>query len=208
MSAYTSCEAAPPRLRKVKIVVAGGFGTGKTTLVGAVSEVRPLLTEAAMTQASEGVDLLVGVESKKTTTVAMDFGRFTLLAQDPDQEIVLMLFGTPGQDRFNNIWDDLSKGAVGAVVLVDTRRLEDAFDVVAYFEAQQLPFLVAVNQFDRAPRYLLEEVREALRLDASVPVVACDARDRRSVLEVLKDVVRHALYRLPSSPHAVLGARP
>jgi signal recognition particle receptor subunit beta len=208
LSVYAPSEPAPTRLRKVKIVVSGGFGTGKTTLVGAVSEVRPLFTEAVMTQASEGIDALVGVESKKTTTVAMDFGRITLPARGPDQDIVLMLFGTPGQDRFNNIWDDLSHRAAGAVVLVDTRRLEDAFDVVAYFEAQQLPFLVAVNLFDQAPRYLLDEVRDALRLDASVPVVACDARDRRSVLDVLKNLVRHALFRLPASSHTVLGARP
>ncbi|MGW6145495.1 GTP-binding protein [Streptomyces sp. NPDC055140] len=207
MSVYAPSEPPTPGLRKVKIVVAGGFGTGKTTLVGAVSEVQPLSTEEAITQASEGIDALEGVESKKTTTVAMDFGRLTLPAPGR-ADIVLMLFGTPGQDRFNTIWDDLSHRAVGAVVLVDTRRLEDAFAVVAYFEAQQLPFLVAVNLFDRAPRYLLDEVRDALDLDSSVPVVACDARDRQSVLDVLKDLVRHALFRLPASPPPVLGARP
>lgn len=208
MSVYAPSEGTSPRLRKLKIVVSGGFGTGKTTLVGAISEVRPLFTEAPMTQASEGIDTLEGVESKSTTTVAMDFGRITLPTPGTDPDIVLMLFGTPGQDRFNRIWDDLSHRAGGAVVLVDTRRLEDAFDVVAYFEARQLPFLVAVNLFDHAPRYLLDEVRAALRLDQGVPVVACDARDRHSVRDVLIDLVRHALYRLPASPYTALGARP
>lgn len=160
-----------------------------------------------MTQASESVDALSGVESKTTTTVAMDFGRITLPTPGAAPDIVLMLFGTPGQDRFHHIWNDLSHRAVGAVVLVDTRRLTDAFGIVAYFEGQQLPFLVAVNLFDNAPRYLLDEVREALRLDASVPVIACDARDRQSVLNVLTSLVRHALIRLPASPHPVLGVR-
>ncbi|MFI6528211.1 GTP-binding protein [Streptomyces uncialis] len=208
MSVYAPSEPSPPRLRKVKIVVSGAFGTGKTTLVSAVTEVRPLLTEAVMTQASEGIDVLAGVESKTTTTVAMDFGRITLPTGDPEHGIVLMLFGTPGQNRFSNIWDDLSYRAAGAVVLVDTRRLEDAFDVVAYFEAQKLPFLVAVNLFDHAPRYLLDEVRDALRLEASVPVIACDVRDRQSVLDALTDLVRHALFRLPASPIGTPGARP
>ncbi|WP_435059235.1 GTP-binding protein [Streptomyces sp. bgisy060] len=208
MIGYAPSDPAPSRLRKLKIVVSGGFGTGKTTLVGAISEVRPLFTEAPMTQASEGIDRLDGVECKTTTTVAMDFGRVTLPGPGAEPDIVLMLFGTPGQDRFNSIWDDLSHRAAGAVVLVDTRRLEDAFAVVDYFEARHLPFLVAVNLFDTAPRYLLDEVRQALRLGAHVPVLACDARKRESVRDVLSDLVAHALSYLPASAHAVLGARP
>ncbi|MGW5017057.1 GTP-binding protein [Streptomyces cacaoi] len=186
-------------------MVAGGFGAGKTTLVGAVSEITPLLTEATLTQGSEGTDVLAGVESKTTTTVAMDFGKITLTSQEPPG-IVLMLFGTPGQDRFRRIWDDLATGAAGAVVLVDTRRLADAFDAVAYFEQQQLPFLIAVNLFDGAPRYLLDEIRHALRLDDATPVVTCDARNRQSVRAVLSALVHHALTRLPTSPRATLGA--
>ncbi|MEU2086611.1 ATP/GTP-binding protein [Streptomyces albus] len=189
-------------------MVAGGFGAGKTTLVSAVSEVRPLLTEAVLTQRSEGIDVLAGVESKTTTTVAMDFGRITLTTPAPAPDIVLMLFGTPGQDRFSSIWDDLSAGAAGAVVLADTRRLEDAFDAVAYFEQKQLPFLVAVNLFDHAPRYLLDEIRHALRLDDQTPVVTCDARDRHSVRDTLTALVHHALTRLPATPRTPLGARP
>ncbi|GAA3711260.1 GTP-binding protein [Streptomyces sp. NEAU-PBA10] len=208
MSGYVPSEAAPSRLRKLKIVVSGGFGTGKTTMVGAISEVRPLFTEAPMTQASEGIDRLDGVECKTTTTVAMDFGRVTLAGPGAEPDIVLMLFGTPGQDRFNSIWDDLSYRAAGAVVLVDTRRLEDAFAVVDYFEGKHLPFLVAVNLFDTAPRYLLDEVRQALRLGAHVPVLACDARKRESVRDVLSDLLVHALSHLPASAHAALGARP
>src|SRR5487761_650990 len=167
-------------LAAFKIVVAGGFGAGKTTLVGAVSEVRPLRTEESFTSASVGTDDLAGVGNKTTTTVAMDFGRITI-----GSRLVLYLFGTPGQERFWFMWDELAYGALGAVVLADTRRLDDCFPSVDYFEKCQLPFVVAINGFDDSPRYDPEDVRVALDLDPRIPVMACDARDPGSVKQVL-----------------------
>jgi uncharacterized protein len=172
----------------VKIVVAGGFGAGKTTLVGAISEIVPLTTEAILTSAGESVDDLSKVPGKTSTTVAMDFGRITL-----DPTLVLYLFGTPGQDRFWFMWDELVRGAVGAVVLADTRRLRDSFAPIDFFEHRRLPYIVAVNLFDGAPRYKLEDVRSALAVD--VPVLACDARARGEVRDLLITLVDHALKR-------------
>ncbi|WP_406010130.1 ATP/GTP-binding protein [Streptomyces sp. NBC_00637] len=172
----------------LKILVAGGFGVGKTTLVGAVSEIKPLRTEEYLTEAGRPVDDTTGVETKHTTTVAMDFGRITLR-----EDLVLYLFGTPGQERFWFMWDELSEGALGAVVLADTRRLEDSFAAVDYFERRSIPFLIAVNCFEGAARYPEEDVRGALDLDDGIPVVLCDARDRRSVRDVLVGVVQHAM---------------
>ncbi|GAA3879590.1 GTP-binding protein [Streptomyces sp. NPDC003631] len=172
----------------LKILVAGGFGVGKTTLVGAVSEIRPLRTEEVLTEAGRPVDDTHGVEGKNTTTVAMDFGRITLR-----QDLVLYLFGTPGQDRFWFLWDELATGALGAVVLADTRRLEDSFAAVDYFERRSIPFVVGVNCFDGAARHPADDVRQALDLDEAVPLVLCDARERESVKEVLIEVVRHAM---------------
>ncbi|MEH0543055.1 ATP/GTP-binding protein [Streptomyces sp. B21-105] len=172
----------------LKILVAGGFGVGKTTLVGAVSEIKPLRTEEYLTEAGRPVDDTTGVEGKHTTTVAMDFGRITLR-----EDLVLYLFGTPGQERFWFMWDELSEGALGAVVLADTRRLGDCFAAVDYFERRSIPFLVAVNCFEGAARYPEQDVRGALDLDDGVPVVQCDARDRRSVRDVLVGVVEHAM---------------
>jgi len=175
-------------LAAFKVLVAGGFGAGKTTLVGAISEVRPLHTEESLTRASVGTDDLSGVDKKTTTTVAMDFGRLTM-----GTHLVLYLFGTPGQERFWFMWDELSYGALGAVVLADTRRLGDCFPSVDYFEKRGLPFIVAINCFDGAPTYHPEDVRIALDLDPRVPAVLCDARKRDSVKQVLIALVEHVL---------------
>ncbi|MEW1906095.1 MULTISPECIES: ATP/GTP-binding protein [unclassified Streptomyces] len=182
----------------LKILVAGGFGVGKTTLVGAVSEIRPLRTEEMLSEAGRPVDDLNGVETKTTTTVAMDFGRITLR-----EDLVLYLFGTPGQDRFWFLWDELAQGALGAIVLADTRRLEDSFAAIDYFERRGIPFTVAVNCFEGAQRFPAESVRGALDLDPEVELVMCDARDRESVKNVLVAVVEHALI-LADRTHAAV----
>jgi uncharacterized protein len=180
--------AEPPIV--TKILVAGGFGAGKTTLVGAVSEVRPLRTEEDLTDAGVAVDDTTGVQHKRTTTVAMDFGRITFRGG-----VVLYLFGTPGQQRFWFMWDELAVGALGAVVLADTRRLADCFSSVDYFERRHTPFVVAANCFEGAPRYDTRSIREALDLDPDVPVLLCDARKRESAVQVLIATVTHALAR-------------
>lgn len=172
------------RLTAAKFVVAGGFGVGKTTLIGSVSEVRPLTTEAAMTDRGLGTDDSSVVSDKSTTTVALDFGRITI-----DPSLILYLFGTPGQKRFAFMWEDLSVGALGAIVMVDTRRIEDSFVAMDWFEARDIPFVVAVNEFDGAERFEITEIREALRLPADVPVLTFDARVREQVKTVLLDLL-------------------
>ncbi|MDO3650643.1 GTP-binding protein [Nocardia mangyaensis] len=179
----------------VKILIAGGFGVGKTTMVSSISEIAPLRTEELITEVSSGVDDLSGVEQKSTTTVALDFGRITI-----DRDLVLYLFGTPGQDRFWFLWDELCRGALGAIVLADTRRLSNSFAAVDFFERRDLPFLIAVNCFDGAPRYTVDEVRDALDLDPNTPVILCDARDRPSAKAVLTHLVEYLINRATRTP--------
>jgi len=174
----------------VKLVVAGGFGAGKTTFVGAISDIKPLTTEAAMTSYGEGVDNRGDVSTKTTTTVAMDFGRVAV-----DDSIVLYLFGTPGQDRFGFMWNDLIQGALGAVVLVDSRRIEDSFPSIDYFESRSVPFVVAVNRFGGQMFHTVDEVREALSISAGVPVVTTDARGRLAVKETVLNLLDVVLQR-------------
>lgn len=180
-----------PSVTSTKIVVAGGFGVGKTTLVGSVSEIQPLRTEALVTNESVGVDDLAATPTKSTTTVAMDFGRITLA-----EDLVLYLFGTPGQKRFWFMWDDLCVGAIGAIVVVDTERLDEAFSPLDYFESMGIPFIVAVNQFEGTHQYALEEVAAALALPAGAPIIGVDARDRESCKQALVRVTEYALTRL------------
>ncbi|TDC52524.1 ATP-binding protein [Actinomadura sp. KC345] len=184
MTAYSESEVFPTQ---VKILIAGGFGVGKTTFVGATSEIEPLSTEELITAASVGVDDLGGKDGKSTTTVAFDFGRITIKRHN----IVLYLFGTPGQERFWFVWDELSAGVLGAIVLADTRRLHECFAAVDFFENRGIRFLVAVNEFDDAFRYDAEEVRAALELDPNVPVLLCDARDARSATSVLRTLIQY-----------------
>jgi uncharacterized protein len=186
-----SARRKPSAIKSAKSVVAGGFGVGKTTLVGSVSEITPLTTEAVMTSAGVGIDDPSKVPGKGTTTVAMDFGRITIA-----DDLILYLFGTPGQTRFWFMWDELIRGALGAAVLVDTRRVTDSFAPIDFFESRKLPYLVAVNCFDGAPRYAADEVREALAIAPEVPLMLCDARKRESAKAVLITVVEHAIATL------------
>ena len=192
MACNDACD--PPLPTSVKLLVAGGFGVGKTTFIASASEIEPMTTEELITEASFGIDDLDGLPSKSTTTVAFDFGRISL-----SSGLILYLFGTPGQDRFWFMWDELSAGALGAVVLADTRRLESCFGAVDFFESRGIKFIVAVNEFDGAFHYEPAEIQAALELKPHVPVIVCDARQQRSASGVLVALIRHLLEAAPST---------